>query len=286
MNIDLISDSAWTAVIEGRRDIPFEFLALQVLLNTLRHQLRAREISILDGIRELKNFYRKFNRLPVAEKDFRKIAEQEAFLTSWLLDPKEIARRIKAGQSLMLAGEEGLLSALPPGNWIGGTIPYFMAQDGGCLCSDKIFVTEIPAEFQASVHQYACPELPRLYEGVDEGTVTFVILPADSPAHTEFALRAPRYASFAQHPLVGWVAGMDLAMLGKATPKVFCGGPQPLNDGAAVMRMRLPSDRMAQIKIINLFEPGQGDTISFSSSGFSAESRERNYHQCRGRRCM
>jgi hypothetical protein len=187
-----------------------------------------------------------------------------------LLDLKETARRITAGQSLLLAGEEKLLAALPPGNWIGGTIPYFMAGDGGCLCHDKIFVTEIPGEFQASTRHYAKAELPGIYQDADEHTVSFIILPADSPAHTEFALQAPRYAGFAMHPLVGWIAGLDLAMLGKATPKVFCGGPQPLSDAAAVMRLKLPADHLGQINIINLFQPGNGDSIRFPATGFSA----------------
>jgi PAS domain S-box-containing protein len=270
VNIDLISESAWTSVIDGTRNVQFDFLALQLFLVNLRNRLQAKEISTQDCIRQLKTFCTKFSRLPMAEKDFNKIANPEQPMTSRLLDPKETARRITAGQSLMLAGEEQLLSTLPPGNWIGGTIPYFMTSDGGCLCKDKIFVTEFPGEFQASTHRYAASELPGLYQDAEEGAVSFVILPANSPAHTEFALHAPRYAGFALHPLVGWIAGIDLEMLGKAAPKVFCGGPQPLGDAAAVMRMKLPADRLAQINIINLFQPGNGDTICFPTSGFSA----------------
>jgi PAS domain S-box-containing protein len=270
MNIDLISEGAWISIIHGTRKVQFEFLALQLFLVNLRNRLQTKEISTQDCIRELKAFYTKFSRLPMAEKDFNKIANLEQPMNSRLLHPKEVARRITAGQCLMVAGEEQLLSTLPPGNWIGGTIPYFMASDGGCLCKDKIFVTEIPGQFQASVHKYAASELPGLYRDADEGSVSFVILPADSPTHTEFALRAPHYPSFAMHPLVGWIAGVDLASLGKAAPKVFCGSPQPHGDAAAVMRLKLPADRLAQIKIINLFQPGNGDTISFSASGFSA----------------
>jgi hypothetical protein len=187
VNIDLISESAWTSVINGTRHVKFEFLALQLFLVTLRNRLHAKEICTLDCIRELKTFHRKFNRLPMAEKDFNKIANREDTLTNRLLDPIETARRITAGQSLMLAGEEKLLATLPPGNWVGGTIPYFMTQEGGCLCKDKIFVTEIPDEFQASIHRYAASELAGLYCDADEGAVSFVILPADSPALAVFA---------------------------------------------------------------------------------------------------
>ena len=36
------------------------------------------------------------------------------------------------------------------------------------------------------------------------------------------------------------------------------------------MRMKLPADRLAQINIINLFQQGNGDTICFPTTGFSA----------------
>ena len=270
MNIDLISESAWTSVIDGTRHVQFEFLALQLFLVKLRNRLKAGEISTQDCIRELKTFYTKFSGFPMAEKDFNKMVNPEQTMTSRLLGLEETARKIAAGQSLMIAGEEELLAALPPGNWIGGTIPYFMAGDGGCLCKDKIFVTEIPGEFQASTHTYAVSELSGVYHDAGEGVVSFIILPANSLAHTEFALHAQSYADFALHPLVGWIAGIDLEMPGKAAPKVFCGGPQPLGNAAAVMRMKLPADLLAQINIINLFQPGNGDTIRFPTTGFTA----------------
>jgi len=101
------------------------------------------------------------------------------------------------------------------------------------LFVDAFFVGELALGRQIAV-------LPRL--GVPVLGVLLLV-----PLRTEFALHAPRYAGFALHPLVGWVAGIDLAMLGKATPKVFCGGPQPLGDATAVMRLKLPADRLAQI---------------------------------------
>ena len=38
MNIDLISESAWTSVIDGTRNVQFEFLALQLFLVNLRNR--------------------------------------------------------------------------------------------------------------------------------------------------------------------------------------------------------------------------------------------------------
>jgi hypothetical protein len=271
MNIDQISESSWASVIQGTRSEKFEFLGLQLLVVSLRQRLQEKEIAMHECIRELKTYYGKYGRLPSMERDFKKIAVVP-HTTNLLLDPAETARRIMDGQSLMLAGEEALLAGLPSGNWIGGTIPYFMAPEGGCMSKDKIFVTEIPGEFQASTHIYAASELPALFQDADEGDVSFVILPADSPAHIEFALHAPRYADFAMRPLVGWVAGIDLAMLGKVTPKVFCGGPRALGAEAAVMRAKLPANRLAHINIINLFQQGDGDTITFPTTGFSAST--------------
>lgn len=74
MNIDQISESAWTSVIQGTRNVQFEFLGLQLLIVNLRQRLRAKEVSTQDCIRELKNFYVKYSRLPAAERDFNKIA--------------------------------------------------------------------------------------------------------------------------------------------------------------------------------------------------------------------
>jgi PAS domain S-box-containing protein len=282
MNLDLISDSDWISVINGEREVQFEFLALQLFLANLRHRLQTQAICVEGCIRELKSFYAKFSRLPMAEKDFAKIANREKANSGQLLEVAEVGRKILAGQSLILAGAEELLVKLPPGKWIGGTIPYFMAEGGGCFCQDKIFVTEIPGEYQASTRVYAEAELGRIYEEAEAGGISFVILPADSRTHVEFALHAPRYADFALHPLVGWVAGIDLAMTGKATAKVFCGGPQVLSDAAVVMRVKLPDDCLAQVKIINLFKPGNGQAIKFPTTGLSATTaivngREQNF---------
>ena len=74
MSIDQISESAWIPVIQGTRQVQFEFLGLQLLIVNLRQRLRAREISPQDCIRELQNFYVKYGRLPSVERDFNKPA--------------------------------------------------------------------------------------------------------------------------------------------------------------------------------------------------------------------
>jgi len=282
MNLDLISEPEWISVINGERQIQFEFLAFQLFLANLRHRLQTKAICVPDCIHELKAFYAKFSRLPMAEKDFAKIASPEEPIHGRLLAVAEVAARVLAGQSLILAGAEELLERLPAGNWIGGTTPYFMAEQGGCFCKDKVFVTEIPGAFPVSTRAYGESDLRHIYEEAEPGGISFVILPADSRTHMEFALHAPGYADFALHPLVGWVAGIDLAMAGKTTAKVFCGRPEALGDAAAVMRVKLPGNCLAQVKIISLFQPGMGHTIKFPATGLSATTavingREQNF---------
>ena len=53
------------------------------------------------------------------------------------------AEMIAAGQVLCIAGDEAALRQLPCGQWIGGTIPYFMTREGGMVSRDQVFVTPI-----------------------------------------------------------------------------------------------------------------------------------------------
>jgi len=39
---------------------------------------------------------------------------------------QDVTKMINTGHRMILAGDEELLKKLPKGNWIGGTIPYFM----------------------------------------------------------------------------------------------------------------------------------------------------------------
>ena len=75
------------------------------------------------------------------------------------------AEMIAAGQVLCIAGDEAVLRQLPRGQWIGGTIPYFMTGDGGQVSRDQVFVTPVtgfaepPARF-SSPPSLASPSRP------------------------------------------------------------------------------------------------------------------------------
>ena len=61
-----------------------------------------------------------------------------------LLTFDEVSKKIKEGSVLHIAGTETLLRKLPKGNWLGGSTEYFMADDGGKVSGELLFVTEFP----------------------------------------------------------------------------------------------------------------------------------------------
>ncbi len=191
-----------------------------------------------------------------------------------LYSMSEVREMINDGKKLALAGDEKILASLPAGDWIGGTIPYFMAEEGGIFTKDKIFVTELPAEITSTVIKiYDETTIPQIYLDAPPNSFSLIIIPATSPLHLSFALNAPTYEGFVTSPLIGWISGVDLNDLGKITPKVFAGNRnQPLENEAVVMHATLPDDKYADINIVNIFTQGQGDNITFKEDGFKAKT--------------
>jgi len=184
----------------------------------------------------------------------------------------EVKSKIEQGRGLLLAGDEASLRQLPAGNWIGGTIPYFVGEAGGLSTREKIYVTEVPDYVQSfEVKVYNTESIANVYEDIPENGFGFIILPASSEIHKAFALNAPTYPGFATRPLIGWISGVHLTDLGKVTPKVFDGAHlQVMQDQSVVMQVKLKSGKIADLGILNIFEQSAGDTITFPSDGFSA----------------
>lgn len=184
----------------------------------------------------------------------------------------DVKALIRAGKPLMLAGDEALLRQLPAGDWIAGTIPYFLDEAGGLCTRDAVQVTPLPDLVTGvRIERYDQARLPRIYaEGADAG-YSIIILPGLSPIHLAFGLDAPTYEQFGVRPLVGWVSGVHLGDIGKVTPKVFDGRTgEAIEDAAVVMRVSLPAGKVADAGIVNIFEPGDGPTFVFDQDGFSA----------------
>ena len=118
---------------------------------------------------------------------------------------------------LLLAGEEDCLRRLPPGEWIGGTIPYFMTSSGGQVSREGIFVTEVPPEVTGiRIASHDGESLAGIAQEAPENGFTFLVLPAGSDVHLRYAHDAPDYPQMYLKPIVGWVAGVHLEDLGRA----------------------------------------------------------------------
>jgi hypothetical protein len=190
-----------------------------------------------------------------------------------LMDKEQVKDLIKDDKRLILAGDEKVLSQLPPGNWIAGTIPYFIGTDGGLFSQNHIFVTEVPGYVKSSkIKTYDIDNIHNIYSDAPDSGFNIVIIPASSQTHLSFALNSPNYKGFATKPLIGWISGVSLDELGKVIPKVYNGATgQAIEDGAIVMQIELPENKISEIQTINIFKQGEGDNITFSTDGFSTK---------------
>jgi hypothetical protein len=177
----------------------------------------------------------------------------------------EVQAAIAAGKSLFLAGSRDALSQLPRGNWVGGTISYFMTEQGGLMSEDRIFVTEVPAfALSAEALDYGAGNLAQLYRDAPANGFTFVVLPGSSEVLKTFAEQAPTYDGFLMRPVVGWVAGVRVDRIGKDLPAVFNGKTGTVfEDRCIALHVSLPAGKMADLDTVNIFESGDGDVIRF-----------------------
>src|SRR6266568_4697964 len=189
-------------------------------------------------------------------------------MSQHLFSVEKVEALIRRGAGLLLAGDESLLRRLPPGNWIGGTIPYFMAEGGGCVDHQRIFVNELPAGLEVTgIRRYGDGDIERIY--------------SDLPTNGFGVLIAPKYDGFAMRPLIGWISGVHLSELGRVTPKVFDGNSsEALDQQAVVMHVALPPGKVAEIGILNIFKESDGPAITFPTSGFAASTVEVDGRPC------
>ena len=163
---------------------------------------------------------------------------------------------------------------LPKGNWIAGTIPYFIADDGGTETRDKLFATELTraAAATTTLKTYTLDTIKNIAADAPANGYTIVIIPAKSAVHTEYANHGRDYDDMFMKPIVGWIAGVHLSDIDSATAKVVNGADGKLLDAEAVaLHVTLPDAQMATVHILNLFKQSQdADVITFAATGFSA----------------
>jgi hypothetical protein len=182
----------------------------------------------------------------------------------------QVKTLLSRGKTLVLAGEEELLRAVPRGSWIGGTIPYFMTGDGGLTSHDAIFVQEIPSFARArSPVVYDERRIARIGVDAPESGYTILILPAYTAIHQRYALEAPQFKDLFLKTIAGWISGVHLDEIGRKAPKAFNGMTgDVLADRGVALHVELPATHRAQIGIVNIFEQGDGDEIRFPVSTF------------------
>jgi hypothetical protein len=186
----------------------------------------------------------------------------------------EVLGSIAAGKFLFLAGSRQALSQLPKGNWVGGTICYFMTGEGGLISQEMIFATEVPKfALGATIVNYGLGNLSRLFSDAPENGFTYLVIPASTKVHKTFAEQAPNFDGFLMHPVTGWIAGVPMDLLGKEMPAVFNGQTgEVLENKAVALHVELPASKQAELEIVSIFKGGNGDVIHFTEEGFQVAS--------------
>lgn len=188
-----------------------------------------------------------------------------------LVSVEQAKALIEAGKTLLIAGDQARLSQLPRGKWIGGSIPYFIDDQGGVFSKDKVFVTELdPQRFSHPVATaYTDATISQILKGAPDTSLTFLIVPFASEVHRTYAKLAPDFEGMFVKPVVGWVSGVALDDLGKVHPTVMNGFTgEVFADRAMALRCDTAPGKPAKIGIVNIFEQGTGDTIEFLDESF------------------
>lgn len=182
----------------------------------------------------------------------------------------EAKKLIEENRNLIIAAHQDLLNDLPKGNWIGGTIPYFLGEEGGFSSKEKLFITNLPSICHLkSINQYDVGSLNNIMKDYPENGFSYVLIPATSEAHIKFANEVTTYQSLFNSPLLGWITGVHLDDLESEKPLVFNGltGESSESD-ALVFHIEIDTEYYPKTEIINLFKQGSGDSIKFLNDGF------------------
>jgi hypothetical protein len=191
-------------------------------------------------------------------------------LQNTLLSLAETNALVAQGRLLVCAADESTLFKIDKGNWIGGTIPYFMDKSGGTKNSDKVFVTDFTnIALSSTIKTYSAEQLDALLADRPANGFTYILLPAFSEIHLQYALQAAAMPTIFDSPITGWITGKDLNA-DQQTPQTLLGstGQASSSIGLAI-HIELPATQYAEIEIVNIFEPRGDDIITFPENTFS-----------------
>jgi hypothetical protein len=199
--------------------------------------------------------------------------KQAISIDSQMMDLDTVKAKIQAGEFLAIAADEAILAELPAGNWIGGTIPYFMGDDGGKISREQIFVHSVQGTQSNNpprITIYDNNSISRIAKDAPAHGFTLLVMPASSDVHLNYAQNAPEFPNMFFTPIVGWISGFHLEDEAKAKVGFGPGGSMLMDQQAVAMHVPLPDTQMANVNIINLFEEGTGPAIEFPTTGFAA----------------
>jgi hypothetical protein len=189
-----------------------------------------------------------------------------------LITIEEARQLILDNKVLTIAGSEKSLDRLPKGQWIGGSIPYFMTDNGGCFNEEMVFVSDLtPICSSIRIKTYNTKNVNLLPKNQYPNGFAYLIMPAFSAIHSHYALSTPVIPGLMNTPVFGWISGVDIVKLGDESPIVVDGSTLKKSDEAAVcMHIELIDSLNASIEIINIFQQDhKSDTITFDEVGFS-----------------
>jgi hypothetical protein len=173
---------------------------------------------------------------------------------------EQATKLIQEGRVLHIAAEEALLDQLPKGKWIAGTTPYFITEQGGITCKDRLFVNEITSAVDFKTKVYDKSDIFDIAKDAYANGITFLVMPFASDVAVFYAKEAPNIDDLFMNPIVGWVSGFDLST--ESSAKVYDGVTGiPYGDKAVALHICLPDDMAASIGIVNIFSVNQDDAV-------------------------
>ena len=183
----------------------------------------------------------------------------------------EVSALIKEGRLLHIAGNSNLLRQLPKGDWIGGSTEYFMTEDGGIVSDSLLFVSEFAKEDSFSICHYGMDNIDRVASEAYDTGYSILIIPFGSEVSMEYARHAPEYEGMYIKNIVGWVSGVNIAVLGQPEhpPIVVNGVTGEIYTGRAVaLHLKVPEYQTVNVNIINIFSPDEkSPAIEFDQEG-------------------
>jgi hypothetical protein len=189
-----------------------------------------------------------------------------------LLTLEQAINEIQSGKLLHIAAEEPLLRRLPKGNWVGGTTPYFIDDQGGVVSHDMLYVDAIDCAAGFKIATYDADTILKVAEDAPANGFTLMIIPFGCKALGIYSRKAPDIEGIFMKNILGWVSGFDLNAAGN-TAKTADGTTGGIyEDRAVALHVAIPDDKLALIGIINIFTPDKSSPeICFLSDGTEAE---------------